>query len=266
MGYKNIMTDQTSIGVKDKLKNFGVVILAAGRGKRLNCADLPKALYKINDKPIISYILEELEAGGLSKDQICLVVGFKEELVKEKIGPGYIYALQSERLGTAHAALIGKKSLPAGFDNFLVINGDDSAFYKFNSLFELVEMHLNNNNDISILTCEPEDPQGLGRIVRGANGRVIKIVEKENMMPELEKIREINTNTFCFKRNWFKKHYQNLKPIRGLGEYGLPSFIEEALANQSKFAAVKLKNPDEWFGVNTAEQLAEADRRKREII
>jgi len=249
-----------------KLKNFGAVILAAGQGKRLNCADLPKVLHKINDQPIIGYILEELKKGGLSKNQICLVVGFRAELVKEKIGSEYIYAMQNERLGTAHAALIGEEALPAGFDNFLVINGDDSAFYKFNSLSELIEIHLTNNNDISILTCEPDDPRGLGRVVRGDNGRVVKVVEKENMMPDLEKIKEINTNTFCFKRDWFKKHYQNLKPIRGLEEYGLPSFVGEALASQSKFSAVKLKDSNEWFGVNTIEQLAEADRRKRENI
>lgn len=250
----------------NKFKNLGVVILAAGQGKRLNCVDLPKVLYEINGRPMVSYILEELERGGLAKSQICLVVGFRAELVKEKIGSGYIYALQTERLGTAHAALAGEKFLPAGFNNFLVINGDDSAFYKFNSLKELIEMHLINNNDISLLTCESDDPGGLGRIVRGDDGRVVAVAEKENMTPELEKIKEINTNTFCFRRSWFKKHYGNLKSIAGLGEYGLPSFVAEALASGSKFAAVKLKDSNEWFGVNTPEQLAEADRRKRKII
>ncbi|MBI4778864.1 NTP transferase domain-containing protein [Candidatus Falkowbacteria bacterium] len=250
--------------MKPELENFGVVILAAGQGKRLGCVDLPKVLHEINEKPIISYILEELEKGGLAKSQICLVVGFKAESVKEKIGSGYIYALQAERLGTAHAALIGEEALPADFNNFLAINGDDSAFYKFNSLAELINMHLENNNDISILTCEPDDLSGLGRIVRWYNSEVFEIVEKENLMPEMEKIREINTNTFCFKREWFKNHYYNLRPIAGLEEYGLPSFVGEALASNSKFSAVKLKNANEWFGINTSEQLAEADKRKRE--
>jgi len=248
------------------LKNFGIVILAAGQGKRLNCADLPKVLYKINDRPIIRYILEELGKGGLSKEQICLVVGFRGEAVKQEFGQGYIYAMQNERLGTAHAALTGEEALPANFNNFLVINGDDSAFYKFNSLKELMVLHLTNDNDMSILTCEPDDPQGLGRVVRGDNGKVVTIVEKENMTPELEKIKEINTNTFCFKRVWFKKHYKNLKLIAGLGEYGLPSFVREALISSSKFSAVKLKDSREWFGVNTLEQLAEADRRKKNDI
>jgi len=250
--------------MEHKLENFGVVILAAGRGKRLNCVDSPKVMYKINERPIISYILEELERGGLSKNQICLVVGFMEELVKEKIGPGYIYASQTERLGTAHAALTGEMALPFNFDNFLVLNGDDSAFYKFNSLKELIEMHLENDNDMTILTCEPEDPQGLGRVVRGVDGRVARIVEKENMTPEMQNIKEINTNTFCFKRSWFKKHYLNLKPVPGLGEYGINTFVEEATANKAKFNAIILKDSNEWFGINTHEQLIEADKRKRE--
>ena len=250
-----------------ELKNFGVVILAAGQGKRLSCDSLPKVLYEINEKPIISYILAELEKGGMEKRQICLVVGFMAELVKEEIGPGYIYALQTERLGTAHAALIGAEALPAEFANFLVLNGDDSAFYKFNSLADLTEFHLANKNDVSILTCEPDNPQGLGRVVRGENGRIIKIVEKENMTPELEKVREINTGTFCFIRDWFLKHYPKIKPFNSLkGEYGLPSFIEEALTSGSRLGAVKLENSNQWFGVNTPEQLVEADRRKRASI
>ena len=247
----------------NKLKNFGVVILAAGQGKRLNCADLPKVLYAINERPIISYILEELGRGGLSKSQICLVVGFRAELVEEKIGPGYIYASQSERLGTAHAALIGENSLSENFENFLVLNGDDSAFYKFNSLLELIGLHLKNDNDMSILTCEPDDPQGLGRVVRGADGRVVTVVEKENLTSEMKLLKEINTNTFCFKRSWFKKHYLNLKLIPGLGEYGINTFVEEAVSSGAKFNAIKLKDSNEWFGINTPEQLAEADKRKR---
>jgi len=249
--------------MENELKNFGIVILAAGQGKRLNCKDLPKVLYKINDRPIISYILGELEKAGIKKEQICLVVGFMADMVKNEIGPGYIYALQSERLGTAHAALTGEELLPDNFQHFLVLNGDDSAFYKFNSLQELIEMHLKNGNDMSILTCEPDDPQGLGRVVRGADGRVVQVVEKENMTPEMKLIKEINTNTFCFKRDWFKKHYLNLKPVPGLGEYGINTFVREATSSRAKFKALKLKDHSEWFGINTPEQLAEADQRKR---
>lgn len=247
------------------LKNFGIVILAAGQGKRLNCSDLPKVLYQINGRPIISYILDELAKSGINKNQICLVVGFREELVKEKFGNEYLYALQTKRLGTAHAAFVGANALPIKFNNFLVLNGDDSAFYKFESLLELINLHLAERNDLTILTCEPESPQGLGRVIRGDDGQVIAIVEKENMTPEMEKIEEINTNTYCFRCDWIKEHFKNLKPIPGLGEYGINTFVKEAVDSKAKFNAIKLRDSNEWFGVNTPEQLAEADRRKKAL-
>ncbi|MDP2709444.1 MAG: sugar phosphate nucleotidyltransferase [bacterium] len=253
--------------MKQEFKNFGVIILAAGQGKRLNCAELPKVLHDIGGRPILSYILNELEKNGVKKNQVALVVGFKAELVREAFGPDYVYAMQAERLGTAHAAMTGEKHLPEQIDNFIVLNGDDSAFYEFSSLAELMKLHGANDNDLTILTCEPDDSQGLGRVIRDGAGRIIKIVEKENMTPELEKFREINTGTFCFNRKWFLEHYPNLRPFNSAkGEYGLPSFIEEALASGSRLGAVKLENSNQWFGINTPEQLAEADKRKKATI
>ncbi|MFH1427774.1 MAG: sugar phosphate nucleotidyltransferase [Patescibacteria group bacterium] len=248
----------------DIFKEVGIIILAAGKGKRLNCNDNPKVLYKIGGQSLISYILATLNSARIIKENICLVVGFQAEKVKEIIGPGYIYALQKECLGTAHAARTGEKVLPENIKTILVLNGDDSAFYKFSSLNNFVSEHLKNNCDISLLTCEPADPQGLGRVVRDENNKVSAIVEKENMTEELKKIKEISTGTFCIKRSWFKKYYNNLKLIPNLGELGMPSFIGEALKYKANFEAIKLADPNEWFGVNTREQLEEADRRKRE--
>jgi bifunctional UDP-N-acetylglucosamine pyrophosphorylase/glucosamine-1-phosphate N-acetyltransferase len=184
--------------------NFGVIILVAGQGKRLGCVDLPKVLLEIGDWPILSYILETLEKGGVPKENICLVVGFQAEKVKEKIGPGYIYALQEERLGTAHAAHTGERALPEKFHQFLVIQGDDSAFYSFKTLEEFAAHHIKKNNDMTLLTCEVADPALLGRIVRDEKGKMAAVVEKENATDEQKKIKEISTNTFCFRRDWFK--------------------------------------------------------------
>ncbi|MFH1427318.1 MAG: sugar phosphate nucleotidyltransferase [Patescibacteria group bacterium] len=248
----------------DIFKDVGIIILAAGKGKRLNCNNTPKVLYEIGGQSLVSYILATLNSAGVFKENICLVVGFQAEKVKEITGPGYIYALQEECLGTAHAARTGEMALPEDIKTILVLNGDDSAFYKFNSLNNFISEHIRKNCDISLLTCEPADPQGLGRVIRNENNKVSAIVEKENMTEELKKIKEISTGTFCFKRIWFKDHCKNLQPIPGLGELGLPSFIDEALKYKANFEAIKLANPDEWFGVNTREQLEEADRRKRE--
>ncbi|MFH1030242.1 MAG: sugar phosphate nucleotidyltransferase [bacterium] len=251
--------------MSNNFKNTGIIILAAGKGKRLGCADIPKVLCGLNGKPIVSYILEELEVGGIDRKRICIVVGFSKEKVMETLGDEYFYALQEELLGTAHAAKTGEEKLPKEVDNFLVLNGDDSAFYTFDSLAEFIKKHIESKNDITLLTCEKEDPSGLGRIIRNEDGKVIAIREKENLLAGEDKIKEISTGTFCFRREWFNKIYPSLQPIKGLGEYGLPSFVEKAIGTGAKFEALKLENPNEWFGINTAEQLAEAEKKKREL-
>ncbi|MFA6106421.1 MAG: sugar phosphate nucleotidyltransferase [Patescibacteria group bacterium] len=242
--------------------NFGIVILAAGQGKRLGCVDLPKVLLPIGGRPILSYILETLEKGGIPKGNICLVVGFKSDKVEETAGKKYVYARQAEQLGTAHAAHTGEMALPAEIDNFLVLNGDDSVFYEFESLKKLINAHLKSKNVLTLLTCRVGDPSLLGRVVRDENKKLKAVVEKENITEEMKEINETSTGTFCFNREWFKKTFPKLKLIPILNECGLPLFIDEANIERAAYDAVILENPDEWFGINTPEQLEEANRRK----
>lgn len=246
-------------------KNTGIVILAAGRGKRLGCTDIPKVLCNLNNRPIVSYILEEFENNGINKNQISLVVGFQKEKVKETFGTDYIYAIQEELLGTAHAAHTGEKELNEEIEDFLIINSDDSAFYSYATFDDFVARHKNNKNDITLLTCEKDNPAGFGRIIRDMDGKVLAIREKENIKEEEKKIKEISTGAFCFRRDWFNEIYPKLKPIPGLGEFGLPSFIDEALLSGASFEAIKLKNSEEWFGINTREQLRAAELLKRKF-
>ncbi|MFH1522480.1 MAG: sugar phosphate nucleotidyltransferase [Patescibacteria group bacterium] len=246
----------------DIFKNVGIIILAAGQGKRLGCTDKPKVLFEIGGKPIIKYILETLEQGRVLKNQICLVVNFQASKVKKECGENYLYAFQKECKGTAHAVQTGESVLPDYVNDLLALNGDDSAFYTFKTLRNFVSEHKNNNCDISLLTCEPEDPSDLGRIVRDKNGKVVKIVEKENLEEEHKNLKEASTGTFCFKRIWFNKYINKIKPIKNLGEFGLPSMVDLALKEKANFQTLKLEDPDEWFGINTKEQLEEAGRRK----
>jgi len=246
------------------LKNVGIIVLAAGKGSRLKCTDRPKVLYPIGGQPIVSYILREFKDNNVDSKQVYLIVGFMAEQVKKELKNGFNYVMQNERKGTAHAAHIGEAALAEDIDTMLVMNGDDSAFYTYESLNYFIEEHKKNDCDISLLTCEPKDPQGLGRVVRDNEGEVSAVVEKENMNEEHKKIKEISTGTFCFKRSWFAENFKTLKPIPNLGEYGLPSFIDIAIKTKAKFKAVKLKDAEEWFGINTIEQLAKADERKKE--
>ncbi len=248
--------------LNSNLNNVGAVILAAGRGTRLNCVDKPKVMCEIGGQPIVSYIVSALKSCGFTPENIYLVVGFHQEKIREYFGEEVSYVTQEELKGTAHAAFTGMKELPNNVDTVLVINGDDSAFYSDEAIMDFVGKHRQNKAVVSVLSVELDDPTLYGRIIKHADGRV-EIIEKEYLTDEQKNIKEISTGTFCFDRDWFEKMFPTMPPLRKLGEYGLPTAMAMAEKENLSVQVVKLKNNNEWFGVNTPAELAEAEKRKK---
>lgn len=242
-------------------KKIGAVILAAGKGTRLGCADCPKVMLKIGGKAIVSYIVETLFGMGFTKQSIAVVVGFQKEKIKEYFGDSFFYAYQEEQKGTAHAAYTGMKVLPYDIEHVLVVGGDDSAFYKVDTLLDFIESHIKSGNVLSLLTADVNYPHSLGRVVRHDDGRV-EVIEKEYMTEDQKKIKEISTGTFCFDRKWFNEMYKIMPMLRKLGEYGLPTAVAMAEEQNAPHQFIKMKDAQEWFGVNTPEELEEANKRK----
>ena len=118
---------------------------------------------------------------------------------------------------------------------------------------------------MTLLSVKPKDPDQMGRIVRHSNGD-IEIIEKEYLTEKQIKINEINTNTFIFDRQWFEEMFPQMPVLRKLGEYGLPTVLAMAREQKKKYEVVCLKDNSEWFGINNPEQLAEADKRKRNLL
>lgn len=232
----------------------GAVVLAAGKGTRLGCTDIPKVMLEIGDKPIVAYTVQTLESLGLTPAQIVLVVGFKKEKVMEYFGDRVTYAVQEQQQGTAHAAYVGMQALPEGVTHALVLGGDDSAFYTAPSLSEFVDACTSTDQTLCLLSAHVEDPAQLGRVVRYATGGV-EVIEKEYVTPEQAKITEISTGTFCFDRAWFESIFPNMPQLRKIGEYGLPTALAMAREQKRPYSVVALKDSSEWFGINTPEEL-----------
>jgi len=103
------------------------VILTAGEGTRMRPLTLtrPKTMLPVGGKPILQYNVEALRDAGIT--EILLIVGYKEEMVKEhfgngnKIGVNINYITQKERLGTAHAIGHSREFIK---EDFMVLNGD----------------------------------------------------------------------------------------------------------------------------------------------
>src|SRR3990167_2579778 len=163
-----------------------VVILAAGQGKRMH-SDLPKVLHTLAGKPLIAHVVATARA--VTAEQICIVHGHGGEQVQAALsGKGLAYALQSPQLGTWHAlqqALPRLTKVPAT----LVLYGD-VPLVRPATLQALLEAA---GDGVAVLTAEPDDPDGYGRILRNKAGRVTGIVEQKDATAAQRRIREINT-------------------------------------------------------------------------
>ncbi len=247
------------------IENFAAVVLGAGKGTRLaegQPSPMPKVLYKIAGRPMISYTIGLLKKLGL--DEIVIVVGHKAEDVKREVGTGFKFAIQEKRLGTGHAAKTGLSQVSAGKNEILVINGDDSAFYKLASLQKVLNKHVGKGNTITFVTLELEDPTGLGRVIR-KNGEVVDIIEEKDATSEQKKIKEVNDGVYAFNRVWLEKNLSLIKKSKA-GEYYLVDLIRMAVGQEEKVRAFVLEDASEWHGVNTPQELAEADRLMKERI
>ena len=250
------------MNTSEKIHNFAAVILAAGKGTRMHCEDTPKVMLEIGGKPMVSYIVDTLHSLGFQKEQICLVVGFHREKVMQCFGDRVTYAVQEEQLGTAHAAYTGMKVFPENVTNILVLGGDDSSFYTTVTIKNLIGHHLQEGSMATLLTTDIEPTSfAYGRIVR--KDGLIEIIEKEYLTEANQNLTETSTGTFCFNRQWFTSMFPNMPQLDKLGEYGLPTVFTIAQQEGLSVQVVKLEDSNEWFGINTKEELQEADQRKK---
>jgi len=245
------------------MKTMAVIVLAGGRGTRIGATQTNKVMMKLGGKPMIGYTADLLKKVGFQK--IIIVVGFKKEMIINYLGKGFIYAEQKQPLGTAHAAGTGLKKIPQGTTSVLVINADDSAFYPVKVIQRFVEQHLKEENDLTFLTVEKEDPQ-VARILRDKNGKILDIIEQQHLTREQKKIKEINSGCYGFKVSFLRKYLKLVpkNPIKG--EYYITDLIAIGLKGQARVQAFKMNQGEYFQGVNTKEELKQVDREMRERL
>ncbi len=237
------------------MENVQAIVLVGGKGTRLGCSDCPKVMLEIAGKPMINYSLANLKKAGFPKP--VLVVGFRAEKIEAHLKDKVIYAYQPDQLGTADAVKCAEPYIGKDIKYVLSIYGDDSAFYKPETIKNLINHHLKNKPAITLLTTEKDDPSGLGRIIRGEDGTVIGIVEEKLASKEQKKIKEINTGCYVFDADFLWPALKKIKQ-NPTGEYYLTDLIEIAVFAGKKIKAYQIPQ-DQWFGINTAEDLTEAE-------
>lgn len=203
------------------------IILAAGSGTRFVPLSLtkPKPLFSVFGKSILEHNLEEL--AGIA-DEVFLIVGYKQELIREVIGANYRnikinYIEQKEQNGTGASA---KAALEFLEDKFLLLNGDD--YYFREDIVKAVD------NFPCVLVKEHVNPSSFGVILTEGD-KVKELVEK----PENPPSNLVNAALYYLPKKIFE--YEIKKSVRGEYEFTdyLKQFIKE---NDLKFVVAK-----NWF-------------------
>jgi UDP-N-acetylmuramoyl-L-alanyl-D-glutamate--2,6-diaminopimelate ligase len=265
-GFEHPWSDQKKVSeYLNSDSNTSAIILAAGRGSRMK-SYLPKVLIKICGRPMIAYTLENLRRAGIS--DISVVVSFRKNLVIKEIGGAVKFAYQKNpKGGTADAAKAGLGQVSSKSNTLVIMYGDDSAFYKAETVKNILNIHEERERKLTFVSLMKDDPTGLGRVVRGKNGLITNIVEEKDATEAEKKIKEVNDGLYVFDRAWFEKNIEKVK--KGpQGEFYLVDIVKLAIDQGDRMATYTLPNDDEWQGVNTPEQLEEANRKmtKRLII
>ena len=237
------------------------VLLAAGQGTRMK-SDLPKVLHPVCGRPMAFYGLEA--ARSASTETPVLVVGVGAEAVKQTLGSGVEYVLQSQPLGTGHAVMQAE-SLLKGKTDYVIVTYADMPLLRGEILQKLVATQKANRGPMSMLTVIYDNPRGFGRVLRKTDGTVAEIVEEHVAGPEQLAIKELNVGAYCFSADWLWEALHRI-PLSKKGEYYLTDTVELAVKDHLPVQAIVMDDFIETIGVNTRVHLAEAEAAMRQRI
>jgi len=232
--------------------NFAAIILAAGKSKRMKSA-LPKAAHPICGKPIGRHIADACFGAGV--EQVVVVVGHEADAVRQAIGGDVQYAVQDDQRGTGHAAMQAMRLIER--THVLILPGDTPLITP-EALRALMTSHQESGAAATLLTAVLDEPGSYGRVVRGPDGGVERIVEAHDAPAEVLAANEVATSIYCFKAPLLRECLVELRTDNVQGEYYLTDTIGILRRKGHAVHAVAAADPRDTLGINTRIELAEA--------
>lgn len=218
---------------------------------------LPKVLQPLAGRPLLAHVLATAEA--LTVSQCVVVYGHGGDMVLDSFSdlPHLVWAEQAEQKGTGHAVLVALPQLDAT-GKTLILYGD-VPLTSVATLRQLVDS-VRGPDTMALLTAQLDNPSGYGRIVRDAEGQVLRIVEQKDASPEEQAIHEINTGIYCVPNALLHQWLPGLRNDNAQGEYYLTDIVALAAREGVHIQTAQPAHLWEIEGVNDKLQLATLER------
>lgn len=242
------------------------IILAAGEGTRMN-SKTSKVLHNICGKPMLSYIIESSKGANIGKNVV--IVGHSGDKVKDYFDDqDIIFKTQAigENLpyGTGFAVMQAIDEIDD--DSTVAILSGDTPLIREDTIKNLVNYHEDKNCKATVLTAILEDCTGYGRIIRGKDGNILKIVEEKDATEDERKVNEINSGIYCFNGKLLKDALSKIDNENAQNEYYITDVIGILKEQGYSVGAYTINDAIEINGVNSRVQLAYCERVMRKRI
>jgi phosphomannomutase/CTP:molybdopterin cytidylyltransferase MocA len=248
------MTNESEAG-ENLLK---AAILAAGQAAN-TAAGEPLVLAKLGERTVLQYVIQNA-LQVVAPGDVYVVVGYRQQEVRDQLGPKLHYVDQELPRGTGDAVRRVCESIPEFDGNLLILYGDTPLFRPA-SILGLLNRHRLKQAHLTLLTAVVDEPLPYGRIIRDAGGQIIDIIENTEASAEVRTIREINVGAYVVNAKVIATALQNLSPSPVDGDYRLTDCVHQLIRSGLKVESYQLYDQDEVQGINS-----DADFERAEYI
>ena len=245
---------------------LAVIVLAAGQGTRMKSAK-PKVLHRLAGRELIGHVVAA--ARELNPDHVIAVVRHQRDEVVATLSelmPDILIVDQDDVPGTGRAVEVAVDSLPTDFDGDVVVVSGDVPLLDSATLALLLAQHRAQAAAATVLSAVIDDATGYGRVVRGADGGLDRIVEQKDATADEISITEINSGTYVFRVGPLREQLVRITTDNAQAEKYITDVIGLLRGVGATVSAMPVTSGWMVAGVNDRVQLAEAARRMNELI
>ncbi len=214
---------------------------------------VPKPLVKLGEKPLVKPIIDN--ALTLPFAERIIIVSEFTQAVRETFPDDRLLYVEAEPKGTGYVVMEALKHVTSR--HVIIAQADDSYFYRLHTLKKLMMQHEANKAVFTVGVVRTLELVRLGSVGYDASDKLLAIHKKLDDL-DLPPPKDIVAGLYAGEADWLRKNLQKVPEIKG--EIWLPKVIDYGLEAWERLFVFHIPT-DEWWGINTPDELAQAEKR-----